>query len=208
MIRTLAASLLTLALAGEASATSTLYTDRAAWEAAVAGFSTETFDSIPDQAIPQYTGGAIVTPSFDIVVSSDVHVTGILGGVWYGDVHTFVEGFPGSNEFDFHDPIDAFGVDIVRVEDSLPLYFTIGGEHFIGAVGFFGIVSDTSFSSVRLELDCGCAPRFYRLDNVSFAPTPEPSTATACMLMAVLVMVRLWWKRMGPPGFEPGRVRL
>ncbi len=57
------------ALAAPAHASSTVYLDRVAWEAAVSGsLYTETFDGVPDQSIPMFVGGVLYTPGFDIVI--------------------------------------------------------------------------------------------------------------------------------------------
>lgn len=188
-----------LAFASTARATSTVYTDRAAWEAAVGGsIYTESFDSLSPQANDPATGGTMHTPMFDIVSSPRVHGSGSIHDGYFGsDLHT--ELLYEYDDFVFYAPTVAFGVDVLAVEEASGLRFTIGGESFghptltdangypIPGTTFFGVVSGTPFTTVRISSG-GQAPRFYRLDNVSFA-VPEPGA------LALLVVTLVRWRQ-------------
>ena len=173
-----------------AHALSLAFSDRASWEAAVTGaIQTETFDSVPTQQIAGNGGGTLYTPDFDIVIAPgfDNDCCRIGDGAFVGDLD-LVEGM--FNEIVFHAPVTAFAADVVRVEQSLELRLKIAGETLPyvppapglpGTAGFFGVLSDTPFTTVRIEAS-GTTPRFYTLDNVSFDSIPEPPLAAVALV--------------------------
>ena len=182
-----------------AHAHSLAFSDRASWEAAAAGsIHTETFDSVPTQQISGNGGGTLYTPDFDVVIAPglDTDCCRIADGAFMGDLDLIAGMF---NEIVFHTPVTAFAADVLRVELSLELRLNIAGETLAyvpppfgspDPAGFFGVVSDTPFTTVRLDAS-GTTPRFYTLDNVSFAAIPEPPIAEVALIGVILSFVGL-----------------
>ena len=185
-------SLLALvSLAGQAQALSTVYTDRAAWEAAVAGtIYTETFDG--DQAVAPLTAGALSTPLLEISIPAKP----LYGATIAAGIFTSVARGDGADVFALSAPTSALGVDVLYVEGSLDLPFTIGGATYTyrnpvypPVPGFFGIVSDEPFSSVSIGFT-GYGGRLYRFDNFSVAPEPTELLLSLAAASAVLTARR------------------
>ena len=183
MIRAALLLFIALVLAPRARAL-TVYTDRTLWEEAVVGpVYTESFD-LPEQIVPTFAGGVLHTPAFDILIGQ-VHESWISQGLFHGDVHPLEPN--GLDAIVFNMPgVSAFGVDVLSVEDSLPLGFDVDGQLFFASVGFFGVTSESSLGS-SITIRGGSAPRFFNLDNVSLAPVPEPE-GLAVLTVAALVL--------------------
>lgn len=190
---------LVLAAPTASGATTLTFDDREAWAAAVGGsIRTETFDSVPTQRIEGNAGGVLHAPDFDIVIAPNrnhADCCSIANGVFLGELDLLEDAF---NELVFHRPVTAFAADVLRVELSFPtgILLTIAGEtlRYVpppsgspSEGGFFGVVSDTPFTSVLIVAG-STSPRFYTLDNVSFSPVPEPPAASLLVLAAFLAL--------------------
>ena len=190
---------LILSLASPAHAL-TVYTDRAQWEAAAGSVTTEDFSGVSPQVIPRNTGGTIAASGFDIVIPKLTLETGIYDGLdvdgtrgFYGDLES-----PPADDYnvlEFHAPVRALGFDVGHVELGSGIALEVGSELVpIYQATFVGIVGDAPFSSARIVLTSS-APRFYAIDNVSFA-VDEPAVILlllGCVLVAVATGSR--WNR-------------
>ncbi len=176
-----------------ASAALVGFTDRAAWEVAVAGtFSSEDFSSVPDGV---YESSPIDVGDFTVSVTGDkfdsiwqnISSTGS-GGASINSVNgtqqlNVATGGMGGTTLDFDFEIYAFGADWAHVSDSRTTSFVVGGEQlyisFLTSGGFFGFVSDAALTAIFLSLAEGGADGF-GMDNLVYAAAtqsvPEPST--------------------------------
>src|SRR5262245_42894986 len=149
-----ALALVLIALASPAHAI-TVYTDRASWEAAVAGMiTTETFESVPDQLVPAGSLGAIHTPRFDIVEVTSYYPMEVADGLGsdgsrgFGSIASSIDTEPQVHEIRFSSPISAFAVDIFH---PAPIEVQRGDRYVLAPEqSFFGLVSDTPFTSVNI----------------------------------------------------------
>jgi hypothetical protein len=189
---------LALSTAGSQAAT-TSYTDRTTWETAVggSGWVTETFTVGSDQqlvtnGILNNVGGIInvkyTTTDESTDESSDfISTDGTLHLAWDNSA-AIPDGETLTLELTFDNPITAFGADVktldlgplsnlkLQVNGIGPLYdLPTGAANF---VGFFGLISDTAFTSLSF-IDDGSAgttqSRRFALDNastVSAVPVP------------------------------------
>jgi hypothetical protein len=201
--RTLALTALIALVAPSSQAAFTTYSDRSNWEASVATFDLEDFESTPVQNLdcPQPYGPGescpvetrLDAPKLDIVLGAHGHGR---GGIYEpgeidgsrefeGDLHgpgSLVTPGPLFNRIEFEQPISALAIDLWGVFDidiPAPMIVSILGESFPLAAGtlFFGVSSDASFSEVTLTADPERGTNYsYRMDNVAFVPTPEPGS--------------------------------
>ncbi len=90
--------------------------------------------------------------------------------------------------------MNAIGFDVRRIDGNSTISATLNGERLhlaSGAPGpvpvafFFGVVSDTPFSSVRINGN----HRFYSLDSLSFSSVPEPAGLGALAAMGALLAI-------------------
>lgn len=214
---TLAMGTATLVLGTLSSAQAyTLYTSRAAWQAAVDAISgsvtTDTFSTnIPKAQTITLDSGIVSTNSFPPDISAidfPFDNNAVIAGQYLnatGDTAsaTITWTFPGA--------VRAFGADFFRVDAGLTLtgnFDGTGNQTFgvgskIGARdGFFGVIGDIDFASIVFG-NGGSSVDAFGIDNASFAVTPsqppssvpEPST-----VMALAVMVGgLFLSRQGKP---------
>jgi hypothetical protein len=185
-----------LTIAGGASAATTLYTSRAAWEAAAPGFVT---DGLEAYGVQQTAGGALALGAFDFVVPFNHEEIGTCWRgaepgvscygapqdpadiVLTGDVHEDEDG--SYNDLVFHEAVYAFGIDVLwkeDAEDGPPLTFDVAGLTIEvngenGYPRFVGVVSDTPFTVVHIRGD----RLAYWADDVSYlsvVAVPEPAS--------------------------------
>jgi hypothetical protein len=177
--------LLTLAV-GAAPAGVVTYTNQAAWQAAAGGSVVETFEGIPAASAP-ITGTTFVTPSFNIVVPTNhggifIGSPGITGArAFRGDAHGIGNGNPEYIDLTFARPITAFGADWRQDDGSgATLYLNTGDTASFAFANFnpffFGLVSDTPFTSLRITGGPTGSPAFFFMDNVRTGAraVPEP----------------------------------
>jgi len=166
-----------------------------AWKQGVVEFSTEDFNSLPDEPVP-VGGGTLTGPNgFDIVVDreSDRIATGILGGRFFGEVNspTDLNGDPQTDvplvtTLKFDGSILGFSATLLNVNTG-GLQIMIGDQSFEVSDGtsFFGVLADLpgGFDELQIKYNPASTNRalieqFFLDDvNIATALVPEPITA-------------------------------
>jgi PEP-CTERM motif len=185
MYRTMALGTLLSAsmLASSANAALVIFTDEAAFNAAAGATTLEDFNSV----------GTVTQLTASPVVVGDISITQI------GNTNSATQNFvgPGGPGFDvngtsrlsgritdggsiflnFGSALSSFGATFNEVNDSIPRsILVINGIQAAPVDGFFGVISDTAFSSVEFRALDGIDEGF-ALDDVKFgAAVPEPAT--------------------------------
>jgi hypothetical protein len=182
-LNVLKATLLTLALTAifapsRTSASITIYTDLAAWQAAVGSSVVEPFNSSglqPTTVVSSIAGG--IGPARGV----------FSGSVWNDDMYNNPSFHSGTSFSYSQGQLKGAGAlwdtsvngDGIGIDVSLD-----GGSQSVGHIGgihgsFFGWTSSTPFNSVFLSiyfLQNGGGETF-DMDNLQFAPVPEPGVA-------------------------------
>jgi hypothetical protein len=171
-----------------AHATPVVYTEKSAWAAAVSGvFGSEDFSD------------AILEPGLDFVSSESGHVNPALG--YYQDVLASQSQNAPMTTWSFVPPIRAFGANftlggpggsgnslVVSIVDSGTTVGTIPNSY---AGGFWGFVSDTSFTAVKLAGGSGTNQQNWRMDDLVFTSVSAPAAPPLLGLaLALLVTTR------------------
>jgi hypothetical protein len=179
-------TLLVPSAAAPAEAAIVTYPDRAAWEAAVSGFAEVDFDGFPGQPV-SYDGATVDVGPFSLTGDDGLGYMSIEGDRAWGYVCGMCP-TPFGYSIDFDAPILAFGADYGAV-DIYGLSFDVEGEEVQGPLpgenGFFGFVSTTPFTSIRVF----GRNEVHEFDNVVFAsaPTAIPTPAALSSLGISLV---------------------
>ncbi len=201
----LAAAAIT-ALAGHAAASVTIYTSRAAWQAAVSGsIQTEDFTSSSVQTFTNLTTQAgLVQVAVDRLSSTAGNNPGILNfgganghvlGLNHQDPTAgFDTGAPHTTTLSFGGPISAFGSDFFQVGVTPgpspvgTVTVTVGADAInlnasldANGNGFFGVISTTPITGLSFTfLRSGSIVNdVFQMDNVAFAAAP-PSCYPNC----------------------------
>lgn len=166
--------------------TVTVYTDKAQWESALGGqFLTEDFsDSVLNDGV-----SFVSTESGHINPAEEC----------YQDVLASLSQNEPMTTWSFTPEIAAYGGDwtlggpggsgnslLVSIADS---------SFYVGAISnnyggeFWGFISDTPFTSVRLVGGAGSNQQNYRLDNMVYSQVPEPATMSL-LTLGGLVLIR------------------
>jgi hypothetical protein len=171
-----------------ASASVTLYTNAAAWQAAVASSVTEPFNSTGLQAFTSVTSTAGSIGAASGVLSGSVWKDDMYNNPVFHSITTFsyvpAQLIGAGAVWDTSPNGEGVGIDI-SLNGGSETVGHIGGIHG----GFFGWTSSTPFNSFQLSiyfLPLGGGETF-DMDNLQFAPVPEPSGA----LLVVLGMAGL-----------------
>jgi hypothetical protein len=171
-----------------AAPTLTIYNNRAAWEAAVAGlFIEQNFNSY--NVAVSYEFAPVDVGDFTVSVSGTTFGAGWhdIGPPTFNNVNgtpqiNAATGDVGGTSFTFDFQIWAFGGDWQGISDDRVTSINVGGT--IVAIpningGFWGFTSDTAFNTDLLFLSDGPADGF-GIDNLVYskaaATTPEPAT--------------------------------
>ncbi len=162
----------TCGLATVDAATVTVYTDKTAWENALGGpFVTEEF------ADEELNLGV----SFESTESGHINPT----HEYYQDVLASQSQNEPMTTWSFVPQITAYGGNWVLggpggSGNSLLVYI-VDFPLYVGAISnsyggeFWGFISDTPFTSVRLVGGAGTNQQNYSLDNMVYSPVPEPA---------------------------------
>ena len=167
----------------------TTFTDRAAWESAVSSFSEEDFNDFTENT--SFNGSNLDVGDFTLVNNLpqiptanfiNTSSTGEIDGTPHVDVVAVPSQFSRVG-LTFDSPITAFGADFQNVsEGNFTTQFVIDSNIIDipdTPLGFFGFVSDMSFSEILLQgpIVGGSVDRL-RFDNVVYdqASTPEPAS--------------------------------
>jgi hypothetical protein len=188
----------------------TLFASRSEWNAAIGAHQTEDFESFTDFTPLPFTGGTFSASAFDILVDANhggIGPTNFVGGQYrapylngvyfVGDVHSPETSHPHFNTIVFLTPITAFaatfsalddhGIDDVRIAgESLKLVPTPSPD---GHWSFLGVVSTTPFTTIDIRNANGKLER-YGMDDVGFAPVPEPAALTLLAFLAPALAMR------------------
>lgn len=186
------ASIVLLADAATALAGVMTYTDKTAWENAVKGpFVTEDFN---DERL---------NDEISLFSSESGHVNPAFG--YYQDVLTSQSGNEPYTVWSFAPQIMAYGGTWTLAGpggsgNSLLVYLA-DSSLFVGAISngydgeFWGFISDTPFTSVKLIGGTGQHQQIYKLDDMVYSSVPEPGTF--CLLGGGLIGILLVLRRRG-----------
>lgn len=158
------------------------FTNRALWEAANPGFTTETF-STPTGLLPI---GTTSLANVDVTLFGTANnTTEVAGGQFIG----FIQNDPSSNDIykirlTFPEPVTAWGADFTSAATGNILISTANGNSYnfstvLGSPGngFFGSVEDAPFQWVDLTTaSFTFFGEYFQMDNLSFSAVPEPAT--------------------------------
>lgn len=186
-----AGALLLISTSSLANATNvTIYTDRPSWEAAVGGqFLVENFADDQLNAGVSFTSSESghINPAQqfyqDVLASTSQNEPMT---IWsfspqvYGYGGNWTLGGPGGSGNNL----------FVYIADSAFLVGSISNSY---GGGFWGFTSDTPFTSVKLIGGSGIHQQNYSLDDMTYAPVPEPTTAM--LLLSVLGLTRRGMRR-------------
>lgn len=177
-----------LALAAPGSAY-TVYTNRAAWEAALSGRSivTDTFSNQINSAQSITLDSGIVSTNSGPISLPNMFNNNSVGVVNAGVYDNAVQAGSGtaSNTISwlFPNAVTAFGADFIGAGtnrlslsgdfDGTGLQSLIVNTTISGSDGFLGVIGTTSFTSIILGNSSTQVDGF-SIDNASFAPVPGP----------------------------------
>lgn len=199
-----------------------VFTDRAAWLAAVGVAQTEDFESAPVGSILSGTTNlglvSLTTDRYSefydlprIQDGGEVNGTRELRGYITNPDDPEISGEPGFGPnfmtFSFGSPVTAWGGDFASATSGALLTVETAGtvyqmSDFLSApgTGFFGIVSSTPFSTITLGKANPLQGEEFSLDNLSFsgasAAAPEPGTLTLLLgTLSPFVVARIQRRR-------------
>lgn len=191
----------------------TVYTNRTAWQSALATFQTETFNSlaVTSPLAPnvthtlgqvQFSYNGAPNGGYPGVSDTLSNVNGtrrFAGDIWDSAAGGGVTS-PGPEQFTFPSPVTAFGADFAGATNADRLTVTVSGvtfqldQYLANGTGFFGVVSNTAFDKILLNTEnasSGAVDEAFGMDNLSFgtAPVPEPASLTLWSLGALGIVV-------------------
>ena len=160
-----------LFVAGNANAAISIFTDRSNWEAAV-------FNTYWEEKFDDATLDPLI---LSFIPSSSGY--GVSGGAW----NDMIDDSQGPSIITFAGHMRAFGGDwdLSPGGPGTGIDVSMDGTTYVGEIvntysgGFWGFVSDTSFTSIHLTEGSGGQPPIipgyvetYKLDNMVFIPAP------------------------------------
>jgi hypothetical protein len=162
------------------SAATTVYTDKTAWESVLSGqFLTEDFYDLDLNV-----GVSFISTESGHINPVTITPSGPVGG-YYQDVLASGSQNEPMTTWSFTPQIFAYGGDwtlggpggsgnslLVYIDDSLTSVGTISNSY---NGGFWGFISDTPFTSVKLMGGGGSNQQSYQLDNMVYSPVPVPA---------------------------------
>ena len=170
-----------------AGASVTVYTDKTEWDNALLG----------GQFLTEYFEDGILNTGVSFVSTESGHINPAEEN--YQDVLASQSQNEPMTIWSFGPQITAYGGNwvlggpggsgnslLVYIEDSSLFAGTISNSY---NGGFWGFISDTPFTSVKLVGGSGSNQQNYRLDNMVYSQVPEPATMSLLGL-GVLVMIR------------------
>lgn len=185
------AAVLAFSAAGAASA-DTVFTNRAAFDAATSGQSTAGFNGVAAAgsfvaygAGPYVEGGMTFTSNSDMfVIDPGFYGSSYAGGGFltsdYVQPNVVTVSFAASNAFgfDFGPLFDGLTQFTLAFSNGTNVFtqLAVGGIVGTNTLDFYGIVTDTAFTSVSITMND--APYYNALDNVTIGvgAVPEPAT--------------------------------
>lgn len=186
-----AVAVIALSAAGAAAA-DTVYTSRAAFDAATSGQSTAAFDGVAAAdsfvaygAGPYVESGMTFTGNGDMfVIDPGYYGSSYAGGGFltsdYAQPNVVTINFAASNAFalDFGPLLDGLTQFTLAFSNGSTVFtqLAVGGIVGTNSLEFYGIVTDTAFTSVSITMND--APYYNALDNVTIGvgAVPEPAT--------------------------------
>jgi hypothetical protein len=196
----------TLLLSGVSSANAfTLFTNRAAWEAAITGsnITTDTFSNlIPSAQSITFDSGIVSTNSLDVILPNAFNNNSV--SIIEPDVYNnATQAGPGNTAsstitWNFPSSVFAFGADFFSAtsgrltlsgdfdgtgSQTLTVFESIGGSD-----GFLGVVGQASFNSIVFGNNTTTVDSF-SIDNASFAsgnPTTDIPESNAVVALALV----------------------
>ncbi|MEM9838748.1 MAG: VPLPA-CTERM sorting domain-containing protein [Pseudomonadota bacterium] len=179
------------AFCSSAAQANTVFTDRAAFEAALTSFFTESFENNPqfdavvtygDLTIEETNGINSITNSLISVFFTNA-VTDGSGSVWYDDNDDSIA------NFSFANPINAVGFDIATSASETA---SIVGPGFTESISvgtspvFFGIIATSMFTSFTVDVSGGPEVGFDRVSYGMGTAATVPIPAAAPLMLAGL----------------------
>lgn len=204
-----------VATAGQLQAGIIVFTDRTAWEAAVAGtIATEDFNGVANQIL---SSGTTTLGTFDVTLNANDagNLNNVSGGVLNFRVSNWVGGDPVTSFIDIapvsSSLLSAFGADFVSTTTGAKLKVTlmlngstvVFSDHLSGVgTGFLGVVDDmTPFSSLRFEAVSPASDNsaeVFSLDNLSTSVAtvaPEPTSLALAGFAGIGMAAGAWRRR-------------
>ncbi|MEG3437185.1 PEP-CTERM sorting domain-containing protein [Pannus brasiliensis CCIBt3594] len=188
----LAAGTATFVLGSLSSARAfTVYTDRAAWQAAVDALNgvttTDTFSTdIGSAQSILLDSGITSTNSPEVTLPNAFNNNSVSGGVYQNAAGGATAS--ATITWDFPKSVFAFGADFISANsngltlsgnfDGLGIQNILVNNTIGGANGFLGVIGTANFSSIFFSSGNGVVDGF-SIQNASFSSTPEPGTVMA-----------------------------
>ena len=204
-------------LAQSASAATTFVTtslsepfDRSGWEAGLSGITTDTFSNdIAQSDILNFDSGIVSNASGVVATPNHLVDSGIgVSGRFNTTLRHTASASPGYSSvvWTFPSPVTAFGADFHSIGGSslvsvtgtfdgvaesydLRALFTAANGGSARDRGFFGIKTNTPFTSITLIASANATNDSFNIDNAAFA-VPEPSVTLFAAIGGLFVGLR------------------
>jgi hypothetical protein len=157
------------------AATMTTYTDRAAFEAALASFTVDTMDGIE-----QYTfAGTKVRPGYSLstnLMYGCINHAGCGNNALVGFDNAYLWNYTGADTFTFDSAVNGFGFTYSNPNGYSGAFPILEGFQAQSKAGFFGVISSDLMTTFSVDQD----DSFMLMDNLTFGvaastAVPEPT---------------------------------